>query len=87
MRFSCEHFPKVCQSCAPQKSLIPTLPANTEARILKEGWRSCSWQLARQCSGSVSSRALTALRSPNPLRRSSERSRRTLYNDAKMQLS
>ena len=58
MRFSCEHFPKVCQSCAPQKLLIPTLPANTEARILKEGWRSCSWQLARQCPRSEISRAV-----------------------------
>jgi hypothetical protein len=48
MGFSCEHFPKVCQSCAAQKSLIPTLPANTEATILKKGWRSCAWQLARR---------------------------------------
>ena len=58
MGFSCEHFPKVCQSCAAQKSVIPTLPANTEATILKEGWRSCGWQLARQCPGSEFSRAL-----------------------------
>ena len=48
MGFSCESFPKVCQSCAAQKSPIPTLPASTEATILKEGWRSCAWQLARQ---------------------------------------
>ena len=58
MGFSCEHFPKVCQSCAAQKSLIPTLPANTEATILKEGWRSCAWQLARKDPGSEFSRAL-----------------------------
>ena len=60
MGFSCEHFPKLCQSCAAQKSLIPTLPANTEATILKEGWRSCAWQLARQRPGSEISRALAA---------------------------
>jgi hypothetical protein len=58
MGFSCEHFPKVCPSCAAQKSLIPTLPANTEATILKEGWRCCAWQVARQRPGSDSSRAL-----------------------------
>lgn len=58
MRFSCEYFPKVCQSCAAQKSLIRTLPANTETTILKEGWRSCAWQLARQCPINVFSRAL-----------------------------
>jgi hypothetical protein len=60
MRLSCELFPKVCQSCAAQKSLIPTLPANTETTILKEGWRSCAWQRARQCPGSEFSRALAA---------------------------
>ena len=64
MGFSCEHFPKVCQPCAAQKLLIPTLPANTEATILKEGWRSCSWQLARQRPGSEVSRALTRLQIP-----------------------
>ena len=69
MGFSCEHFPKVCQSCAAQKSLIPTLPANTEATILKEGWRSCAWQLARQCPGSVFSRALAACLDPEAGRR------------------
>ena len=58
MGSSCEYFPKVCQSCAAKKSLIPTLPANAEAPILKEGWRSCAWQLARQCPGSEFSRAL-----------------------------
>ena len=36
MRLSCEHFPKVRQSCAAQKSVIPTLPANAEATILKK---------------------------------------------------
>ena len=60
MGFSCEHFPKVCQSCAAQESLIPTLPANTEATILKEIWRSCGWQLARQDPRSEFSRALAA---------------------------
>jgi hypothetical protein len=58
MRLSCEHFPKVYQSCAPQKPLISALPANTEAPILKESWRSCAWQLACQDPGSDSFRAL-----------------------------
>ena len=58
MEFSCEQFRKVCQSCAAQKSLIPTLPADTEATILKEGWRSCAGQLARQDPGSDFFRAL-----------------------------
>jgi hypothetical protein len=60
MGFSREHFPKVCQSCAIQKSLIPTLPANTEATILEEGWRCCAWQVARKDPGSEISRALAA---------------------------
>jgi hypothetical protein len=60
MRLSCEHLPKVCPSCGAQKSLIPTLPAKTEATILKEGWRSGAWQLARQRRISESSRALAA---------------------------
>jgi hypothetical protein len=60
MRLSCEHFPKVRQSCAAQKSVIPTLPANTEATILKKGWRSCAWQVGRKDPGSDSSRALAA---------------------------
>ncbi len=60
MGFSREHFPKVCQSCAIQKSLIPTLPANTEATILEEGWRCCAWQVARKDPGSEFSRALAA---------------------------
>jgi hypothetical protein len=51
MGFSCESFPKLCQSCAAQKSPIPTLPASTEATILNEGWMSCAWQLIRQCPG------------------------------------
>jgi len=48
MGFSCEHLSKVCQLCAAHKSLIPTLPAKIEAAILKEGWGSCAWKLARQ---------------------------------------
>ena len=60
MGFSCERFPKVCQSCAAQKSLSPTLPANSEATILKEGERSGAWQLTRQRPGSGSSRARAA---------------------------
>ena len=60
MGFSCEHLPKVCRSCAAQKSLIPTPPANTEATILKEDWRSCAWQLARKDPGIEISRALAA---------------------------
>lgn len=52
MMLSCEHLPKVCQSCAAQKSLIPTLPANTETTLLNAGWRSCAWQLARKDPGS-----------------------------------
>ncbi len=36
MGFSCEPFPRVCPSCAAQKSLILPLPANTEATILKK---------------------------------------------------
>src|ERR1700735_5389964 len=55
-----EHLTRVCQSRAAQTSPTPTLPANTETTILKEGWRSCAWQLARQCPGSDSSRALAA---------------------------
>ena len=66
MEFSCEHLPKVCQSCSAQKSLIPRLPANTKASILKEGWRSCAWQPARQCPGSEISRALARLQIPRP---------------------
>jgi hypothetical protein len=46
----------VCQLCAAQKSPILTLPASTEATILKEGWRSCAWQFARQCPRSEFSR-------------------------------
>ena len=52
MMLSCEHLPNVCQSCAAQKSLIPTLPANTETTLLNAGWRSCAWQLARKDPGS-----------------------------------
>ncbi len=62
MGFSCEHFPKVCPSCAAQKSLIPALPASTEATILKEGWRSCAWQLARQRPRRLVSRVLAFIR-------------------------
>ena len=51
-------LPKFCQSCAARMSLIPTLRTNKEATILKEGWRSSAWQLARQCPGSDSSWAL-----------------------------
>jgi len=51
MGFSCEHFPKACPLCAAHKWLLPTLPANTEATILKEGWRSCAWKLARLTPG------------------------------------
>src|ERR1017187_1846299 len=60
MRLSCEHLPKVCQLCSVQKSPILTLPASTEATILKEGWRSCAWKLARQCPRREISRALAA---------------------------
>ena len=60
MRLSCEHLPKVCPLCLAQKSPTLTLPAKIEATILKEGWRSCAWQLARQCPRSEISRALAA---------------------------
>jgi hypothetical protein len=52
--------PENLSNCAAQKSLIPTLAANTEATILKEGWRSCAWQVPRQVPGSEFCRALAS---------------------------
>jgi hypothetical protein len=52
-----EHLIRVCQLCAAQKSPILTLPASTEATILKEGWRSRARQFAHQCPRSEFSRA------------------------------
>ena len=66
MGFSCEHFPKVCQSCAPQ-SRSSHASRQHRARILKEGWRPVAGSSLANAAGSDSSRALETAVNPQPL--------------------